>query len=309
MKQELISIVVPIYNTDSYLEKCIKSIINQTYKNLEIILINDGSTDNSLNIINKYKKQDNRIRVLNQSNKGLSECRNIGIKKSKGEFIAFIDSDDYVDLKYIEILYKNIKEYDADMSICNYYEIKDNIKNIKVKRDGKALITDEKYYQLYNYNNLLTIVAWNKLYKRKIFNNIKYPINKIYEDEFVICNILHNCNKIIYDYTPLCYYIKRKDSITASNKNKNFDIIDALDNRMLVFQNEGINELIIETYKLKFYHLSNLIIKSNYKCDKKYIDEFKKVTRILLKNTSKLKYLIALNYKLYLNIKEIIYKM
>ena len=129
MKQELISIVVPIYNTDSYLEKCIKSIINQTYKNLEIILINDGSTDNSLNIINKYKKQDHRIRVINQSNKGLSECRNIGIKKSKGEFIAFIDSDDYVDLKYIEILYKNIKEYDECYSRLSFNEHGDNIYN------------------------------------------------------------------------------------------------------------------------------------------------------------------------------------
>lgn len=121
MKNELISVIVPIYNTSKYLSKCIDSIINQTYKNLEIILVNDGSTDNSLDICNKYKLIDSRIIIINKDNGGLSSAKNIGLDNHKGRYIAFIDSDDYVDNNFIGELYNNLISTNSDISLCNYY--------------------------------------------------------------------------------------------------------------------------------------------------------------------------------------------
>jgi len=123
---ELISIIVPIYNVEIYLEKCLNSIINQTYKNIEILLINDGSSDNSLRICKKYQKKDKRIVLINKKNGGLSSARNAGIDKASGNYLLFIDSDDYIEIDMIEKLYNNIKSNNADISICNFFITKKN---------------------------------------------------------------------------------------------------------------------------------------------------------------------------------------
>ena len=117
-KQDLISVIVPVYNVENYLKRCLDSIINQTYQNIEIILIDDGSTDNSGNLCEDYKKIDNRIKVVHKTNGGLSDARNTGIKKAKGKYITFVDSDDYVEYDYVEYLYNLIKKYDTNISFC-----------------------------------------------------------------------------------------------------------------------------------------------------------------------------------------------
>lgn len=148
MEEYLISIIIPVYNAERYLENCLNSVINQTYSKLEIILVNDGSTDNSVEICEKYEKKDNRIKVFNQQNKGGAAARNFGILNSKGKFISFIDSDDWVDNRYIEILYNNIVNLKADLSVCGYQEVS-NKSDIDIKYSINADVKELNKKQAY----------------------------------------------------------------------------------------------------------------------------------------------------------------
>lgn len=130
---ELITLVIPIYNIENYLGRCLDSVINQTYKDLEIILVNDGSTDNSLEICESYAKEDSRIKIINKNNGGLSSARNVGLDACKGDYVTFIDSDDWVSLDYIEILYKNIIDNNADISIINAIKVKSQNNDFTLK--------------------------------------------------------------------------------------------------------------------------------------------------------------------------------
>ncbi len=175
MENELISVIVPIYNVDNYLEKCIDSIINQSYKNLEIILIDDGSTDDCGIICDKYKKNDERIIVIHKKNEGLSSARNKGLDIAKGNLISFIDGDDYIEHNMLATLKKNMEKYESDISICCCNHIKNNKKynrfcNTSIKEfvsEGKC-----KYLNMYNEYSPLSNCVWNKLYKKEIFNYI-----------------------------------------------------------------------------------------------------------------------------------------
>ena len=143
MEEELISVILPIYNVEKYLEKCLKSVINQTYKNLEIILVDDGSKDNSPQICDEYAVKDKRIVVIHKSNGGLSDARNAGIEIAKGKYIALIDSDDYVEKDYVQFLYQLIKENNAEMSICSHTVLYTNRTRIE-KETGEHLVLDPK---------------------------------------------------------------------------------------------------------------------------------------------------------------------
>ena len=176
MQQEKISIVVPIYNVEKYLERCIKSIINQTYKNLEIILVDDGSKDNCYNICEIYKKQDNRIVVIHKENGGLSDARNVGLLNSTSELICFIDSDDYVQKDYIEMLYNNLIEFKADISVCGFSHEREGQKSKYEKREyTETYDSQEALKKMINLNSNFSVCAWNKLYRKKLFDNIEYP--------------------------------------------------------------------------------------------------------------------------------------
>lgn len=178
--QELISVIIPIYNVEKYLKKCIDSIINQTYKNLEIILVDDGSPDNCGKICDEYAKKDQRIRVIHKKNGGLSDARNAGIDIAKGKYIAFVDSDDYVEKEYIEIMYKELKKNNVKIVQCGINKISDNeeiIDNYGYLKDeliNSQRIMEEKYTK-YPISN---VVAWNKLYDIDLFKNIRYPVRK-----------------------------------------------------------------------------------------------------------------------------------
>lgn len=248
MKNELISVIVPIYNTSKYLSKCIDSIINQTYKNLEIILVNDGSTDNSLDICNKYKLIDSRIIIINKDNGGLSSAKNIGLDNHKGRYIAFIDSDDYVDNNFIGELYNNLISTNSDISLCNYY---DTINNIDYPNYDNSFIlgNNGKYKCLFGKYSVQTCCSWNKLYKDYIFNNIRFPEGLCYEDSYVICDILFKTNKISYMLDKCLYhYNKRTGSITTNYNMKSFDNILAYKNiyRFLLEHNIDIDYSMIK---------------------------------------------------------------
>lgn len=227
---DLISIVVPVYNTEAYLKKCLDSIINQTYKNLEIILINDGSDDDSLEICREYEKKDKRIKVYNQKNKGVSYTRNKGIKLSSGKYIGFVDSDDIISLNMYEYLYKSITESNSKMSICDFTRFSDSPLFEEVYKSKKlSKITALK--ELLIDKEIASHVV-DKLYLKTLFDDIKFPLNKKYEDIATAYKLFLKCDFISYVPLKLYGYYFRDNSITGHyNKDSVIDYISAVDER------------------------------------------------------------------------------
>lgn len=210
IKNKKVSIVVPIYNTEKYLDRCLTSIINQTHKNLEIILVNDGSSDNSLAIMNKYKDMDNRIIIINQENQGAGEARNTGLKIATGDYISFIDSDDYIDVTYVSELLKAIKKNDA-YSYCNVL-IKDKVKEIS---------------ELENYL-FMNQMTGGKLCNLKYVRGIAFPKYHYCDDLMFYYKLLsseRSCTKV---NKPLYIYEQRNDSLSHSRKDYPDELIDIL---------------------------------------------------------------------------------
>lgn len=210
-----VSIIVPIYNSSQYLSKCINSIIKQTYENIEIILVNDGSTDNSLGICEEYSKLDDRIVVLDKENGGVSSARNYGIDVSTGDYIGFVDSDDYISLDMYESLVNAVIEFDADIVECGYYLI-DSDKNLKAEFPMKSEIVKGNYNCSYKYlsKNNTTNYNVNKLYKNSIFKKLRYKNYKFSEDYYVNSIAFYNCSKKITINGCYYYYCKNENSVT-----------------------------------------------------------------------------------------------
>ena len=213
---EKISIIIPVYNVENYLKRCLESIVNQTYKNLEIILVDDGSTDNSGKICDEYKEKDKRIIVIHKENGGLSDARNAGIDIATGNYIGFIDSDDFADVRMYEILLNNLKSTNSDISICNLYKFSNEKEIYKTEEIEKLTVYDRKNFFENMYNDLLvSVLAWNKLYKKEIFSDIRYPKGKIIEDAAILHYIIGKCDKIVITNLELIYYFCRDNSILS----------------------------------------------------------------------------------------------
>lgn len=240
---EKVSVIVPIYNVEKYLERCLKSIINQTYKNLEIILVNDGSPDNSLVICEKYKKQDNRIIILNKKNGGLSSARNEGLKIATGDYISFVDSDDYIEKDMYEILVQNLIENNADISVGGVKDITENIDgSMKITKDtfqGERIIETLSPIDAMKKYLLGSWSAWDKIYKREIHENLYFPEGEINEDEGIALEVLSRAKRVVYDNKSFYNYIKRENSITTSSFNeKKMDWYKHCKNNLKLAQNE-----------------------------------------------------------------------
>lgn len=216
--EELISIIIPVYNVEKYIEECIKSVINQTYKKLEIILVDDGSTDNSGKICDEYSKKDDRIIVVHKKNGGVSDARNYGIEVAKGKYISFIDSDDYIEKDMYEFLYNLIKNEDAQISCCGKYIVYDNKTELYVKKDVKEVMNSQQAILMLCNFGYMGHSTYAKLYKKELFKEIKYPKIKNGEDIGTTYKVFDNANKIVYDSTPKYYYRQRADSITKQKK-------------------------------------------------------------------------------------------
>lgn len=216
MNNELISIVIPVYNVEKYLDKCLDSVVNQTYKNIEIILVNDGSTDNSPLISQKYAESDSRIKLIHKKNGGLSDARNAGIDIAIGKYITFIDSDDYIEKDYVEYLFNLLIKNKADLSCCQKIEVDDNDKFIRRldKYDFKIVEGKSNCMRTFLSNEGLDNFAWGKLYLKEMFKDIRYPFGKLYEDVFTTHKIIAKCNKIVIGDRSKYIYRIRKTSIT-----------------------------------------------------------------------------------------------
>lgn len=225
MYSPLVSIIVPVYNVEEYLNESIKSAINQSYKNIEIILIDDGSTDSCGSICNSYAMKDDRISVFHQKNMGLSAARNMGVSLAKGELISFLDSDDYMSPFMIEKMVTMMKKYNADVCCCDYTSTAFSNKTgcIVDEYDNQlacASLLDSKGFKCY---------AWNKIYKKQLFDNIKYPVGRYFEDISTTYRLFSQANKIVYLHEELYYYRLRRNSITRETfSDKNYDLIFAI---------------------------------------------------------------------------------
>ncbi|WP_301082318.1 glycosyltransferase, partial [Thomasclavelia cocleata] len=222
---KMISIIVPIYNVEKYLDKCLESIVNQTYKNMEIILVNNGSTDNSLTIAKSWQYQDNRIKVFSIDNKGVSYARNYGIKVSNGNYIAFVDSDDWIDRDMYETLMNGIIRYSADIAQCSYY-VNSKDKQVLIKKGKENLLLNNAE----GVKNVLTAdiffpAIWNKLYKKKIITEYFKKLN-IAEDRLFNIEVFRNAKSSIYIDECKYHYYQRNDSVIHQKfSEKNLDVL------------------------------------------------------------------------------------
>ena len=257
MTNELITVIIPCYNVEKYLSECIDSILNQTYPCLEILLINDGSTDSTGDICDRYKQKDSRIRVIHQSNKGLAATRNIGLKAAKGKYIFWVDSDDYVCLNIIEKLYRLLIDYSADMSICNYI---DGPSRNYVFNSKKYFIEciDSRQALNYIYKNphysFVMVAAWAKLIKKSCYDSLKYPEGKIFEDIYISHHLINNCQQIVYTDEIMYYYYQSPNSILGKKFYKaKLDYLGAFEERIHFFESLGYDELK-EKARIQYLH-------------------------------------------------------
>ena len=261
MKKELISVIVPIYNVEKYLPRCIESIINQTYTNLEIILVDDGSPDKCGEICDEYARKDARIKVIHKENGGLSDARNAGIEIAIGQYIAFVDSDDFIASNMYEVLHKNIKETNSDIAITNFYKFENEEEIVEIRQEEKIIIynREEMFRHMYD-NYLLTVVAWNKLYKRQIFKQIRYPVGKIIEDSAIVHYLIDKSTKIVISNLQLYFYYQRTDSIMNTPNLALLDELDFLYDRVKFFEKLQMEDsetynITIENYITKYIEL------------------------------------------------------
>lgn len=224
--KELISVIVPVYNVEKYLHKCLNSIINQTYTNLEIILVDDGSTDKSGMICDEYSELDTRIKVVHQENGGLSAARNTGLDIMNGDLVTFVDSDDWIDCNMINKLYDILLEYNAEISCISFHKVFEDGK--KKRRDivnNKVIVyTGTEAIELLLYKKYVDTSACGKLYRKQDFSNIRYPKGILFEDLATTYRIFYGKKRIAYSQDKLYYYFQRKNSIMYQNFNhKRFD--------------------------------------------------------------------------------------
>lgn len=224
-----LSVIVPIFNVEKYIQACAASILNQSYQDFEILFINDGSTDQSIELLritlNKLTISSSKYKILDKINGGLSDARNYGIKNARGQYLAFIDSDDMIDLYMFEKMMNKIEESDCDVVCCDMFYQDESTLNLKISSAGNFRCSSiRENLDLLKINNS----ACNKIYKRMLFEDIEFPKGRFYEDLFTIPLILLKAKKVCHLEEPLYYYLQRSNSIVRQLDNRIFDIYDAI---------------------------------------------------------------------------------
>lgn len=256
----MVSVIVPIYNVEKYLKNCIECLIQQSYEELEILLIDDGSTDTSGQIADQYAMKDPRIHVIHQKNGGLSAARNKGLDVAKGEYICFVDSDDTVHHDFIKTLFGLCEEKHCEIAQCGFLrtsEIRNEDKMIDCM-DACIYTNIEMLDKIYSALSVETIVAWNKLYHREVFNGVKFPEGMLHEDEATTFRLIYNASHVVRISQPLYYYYQNDLGIMRKNYSlKRLDILKALEMRMQFFKEKELTELY---YKDTYKYLCKILI-------------------------------------------------
>ncbi len=286
----MITIVVPVYKVQEYLSRCVDSILNQTYTDFQLLLVDDGSPDNCGKMCDEYAEKDSRIFVIHQKNGGLSAARNTGInwfyEQNKSDYITFLDSDDWIHPDYLKILMDGISKNDVKISVCNYTRVTDvipheNFDNIKYELTSPEDFLVNHSWQ-YNY-------AWGKLYHKSVFYDVRYPVGKNFEDTFTTYKLLHQCEKITYTDTPLYYYFRNETGISRSPWNTSeLVIFDAMQEQMQFYKETGLKKAFDKEFELFVHHHAYQIVrikdnKKDLRKNKQKLKEIKKDLKQYLK--------------------------
>lgn len=320
MKNDLISIIIPVYKVEKYLEKCIESVLKQTYTNLQIILVDDGSPDNCGKICDEYAKKDSRIEVIHKANGGLSDARNVGISKAKGRYIGFVDSDDWINKEMYKILYELCEKNNSDIAECRYTVTTGNEMNLDNSSNLITILNNEEAIKsLYTNTSYGSVVSWNKLYRCELFKDIKFPEGKLNEDQFTTYKLYYKSNKIVLIDKVLYYYFQSTKSIMRSEFTlKKLDAIEAIESSHKFFEENNLYDLVLWNDTLYSFVLIKyfIILLRNEQFDNKYrnsiLEKFRGRFWLFIKNehiSIREKLLLMLFYvspKLYIFINKII---
>lgn len=266
-KKELVSIVVPVYNCENYIERCIKSLLEQTYKNIEIILINDGSKDRSLDICKKYSNIDKRIVIIDKKNEGVSKARNTGIKKSNGKFISFVDADDYIDNTFIEEMLKKLYEYDADYVTCGYKRIynEDHIEYVNNNLEEQVIDANEYITKLLNVQNGYGF-AHMKLIKKEKIQNIEFNPNiQVGEDALFNIMLCENLEKIaIYNKSLYNYFFNQNSVVRKFDDKYSEKYLKSMEEMCKYIKNKYSDNYIVNENLQNYIAYHVLLVCVNY---------------------------------------------
>ncbi len=230
----MISVIVPVYNVEAYLTRCIESIVGQTYRDLEIILVDDGSLDASSQMCDEWAKKDGRIKVIHKVNGGLSDARNAGLAVATGEYVSFVDSDDLIHSQMIELLYQELSFHHADVAECGFLKFSDYNEISSKERTVQDTIelTPESALAELILERKIHQIACSKLYRRELLTGVPFPVGKICEDEFWTYKIIGKATKIVCFSTALYYYFQREGSIIHTYSLKRLHCIEAFEERL-----------------------------------------------------------------------------
>ncbi|MCQ2101783.1 MAG: glycosyltransferase family 2 protein [Fibrobacter sp.] len=322
---DLVSVIIPVYKVEPYLRECLDSVVNQTYYNLEIILVDDGSPDDCPKICDEYAENDSRIKVIHKENGGLSDARNCGIDIASGKYLTFVDSDDVIHSLYVESLYNALCECCADVSVCQYVSF---VKNESIPFgencvDVKTLVGRDAVIDLYNRQCRFSykmkfgvpIQAWGKLYRKELFEQICFPFGKIHEDQFIVPLILYRAKNVAVISKNLYFYRKVEHSIMKNHFSlKRFDDLEAVSNCIDFFKKKKELEIVNVAEKCYtrlsyLYYMMARIANLEYQLPRKYKVNFVKVflwqrNNSLLNMRETIAYLFPCIYRLYKSIKH-----
>lgn len=283
---DLVTVVIPVYNAKATVEKTVRSILNQTYKNLEILIVNDGSTDESLEICEKIAAEDSRIVIHTQENGGISAARNTGISLCSGKWITFVDSDDLIDPDMIEILLNSAVNTGADISFCNFMKVDtqelDNASS-GLKADEIMLSSTDTING--SLLNEISLFVWGKLYKTDLFQGVEFPVGRIYEDEITSLRLFAKSEKTVFTDKVLYFYYQNSTSLTKRPKAKHADDIVANQAEIVtLLKDKDIDKKALYAHLCSNYTLAYNIVwkcskdKDQLKNLKQKINEFYKLT-------------------------------
>ena len=285
----MISVVVPVYKVEEYLRRCVDSVLAQTFRDFELILVDDGSPDRCGQICDEYAASDGRIKVIHQENGGLSAARNAGLNVAQGEHVAFVDSDDYCHPEMLNVLYEKIVQYNADVAVSGFKRV--DLNGDKIDNESYTPVTEEV---LDGNEALKRIVAevlpgyiWNKLYKRDVFKSIRFPTGKLYEDDFIAPRIFYQSKRVVVVPRSLYFYTVNPRSITARPKTvRHLDVVESKYRRFLFLQEIGFPKEYREqsartTIGYYWYFLKEIEISPK---EKKRFYEIKRMVRHCYKN-------------------------
>lgn len=268
MDKPLVSVIIPVYNVREYLEDSVRTVRDQTLENIEIVLVDDGSTDGSSELCDRLASEDSRIKVIHKENGGVSDARNVGMEAASADYIGFVDSDDYIAPNMYEVLYKELIENQADLSYCGFYHVENGINRPDYKlTSGKFIYSGKEITKNVLYSNNLTMHLWTKLYKKEIALRHKFPVGKTYEDAFFTIPYFLDCKKAVAIMEPLYRYIKREGSIVNSPYSKaDLAVLEAHESNYKLLKDtpEFLEGAEYRLYWSNFYVLDRMLGTENF---------------------------------------------